>query len=133
MNDLFCDTDPNDQPQDWRPINENLEIGLDTFNHFVRTQVPLHGVAISGIKKYKILSYAVAVLVSLQFFFTDDETNPDSLYMYDSWRKISSRRFSGVYISPGSGSVRKKKSLFLIPIESRFGTLKSEIADRRNP
>ena len=49
---------------------QRVERGLDAFNHAVRTTVPQHGVATSGIRKYTILSYVVAVLVPLQLFRT---------------------------------------------------------------
>ena len=53
----------------------------------MQTQVPEHGVAVMGIRKYKILSYAVAVLVPLQFIFNLFSTtfDNDSMYLFDRW------------------------------------------------
>ena len=60
----------------------NAEQGLDVFNRAVRDTVPRH-MSISGIRKFKILSYVVAVLVPLHFYWSLDSNDP--LYMFDRW------------------------------------------------
>ena len=60
------------------------EAGLAAFNHYVRTVVPRSGVATSGVRKCKIFSYVVAVLVPLQFFYVPQAAN-EPLFMFDYW------------------------------------------------
>ena len=64
-------------------VEFNAEEGLDRFNRAVRDTVPRHGVSIEGIRKFKILTYAVAVLVPLHFYWSDESNDP--LYMFDRW------------------------------------------------
>ena len=62
------------------PSQTNPEQGIDAFNHVVRTTVPRH-VSISGIRKFKILPYIVAVLVPLRFYHTDTSIIRDPFHM----------------------------------------------------
>jgi hypothetical protein len=66
-----------------QPLDRSLDFGIDAFNHAVRTEVPLHGVSITGIRKVKILSYTAAVLAPLQFIMDTDLEN--LTYLYDRW------------------------------------------------
>ena len=83
VDDLFSEQATSEtSPSDSEP--RDGEAGLAAFNDYVRTVVPRSGVATSGLRKYKIFSYIVAVLVPLQFFYVPQAAT-DPFFMFDYW------------------------------------------------